>query len=148
MKVKFEQDTSLQDVEVLVRFAEQNKEVHRLEVLLRSADRSVKCRQEKEEKWVNVSDIFYAESIDKRTFVYGENEVFECELRLYQLLEQLKPAGFVQVSKSCIVNISKLIGLRSLKNSKMEASLTNGEKISVTRKFIACIRTALEEGRS
>ncbi|WP_394911865.1 LytTR family DNA-binding domain-containing protein [uncultured Robinsoniella sp.] len=64
---------------------------------------------------------------------------------MYQLMEELGNAGFVQVSKACIINLQVLTGIRPLLNSRMEATLTNGEKINITRKYVASIREKLQE---
>ena len=103
------------------------------------------CNKEKKEIWVAVADIYYIESVDKHSFVYCEDEVYETELRLYQLEEELLAAGFVRISKSCLVNIRVLQSIKPLLNSRLEATLINGEKLTVTRKYIHVIRTALEE---
>ena len=62
---------------------------------------------------------------------------------LYQLLEELGDAGFVQVSKSCILNINVLESIRPLRNSRMEATLSNGERVEVTRKYVSAIKEKL-----
>ena len=87
MKVSLEQDLSREDIEVLIRYASMNQTVRKLERLITSVDRGVECSRDEERLWVNAGDIFYIESVDKRTFVYGESEVYRCDKRLYQLEE-------------------------------------------------------------
>lgn len=146
MKIEMKQDLSLKDeIEVTVRYTRYDPIVKKLEILIRSADKTVKCSHEQEELWLNASDIYYVESIDKRTFIYGETTVYSSEQRLYQLMDELRTFGFVQVSKSCIININKLKSIKPLINSKMEATLSSGERIDVTRKYIKGIRMMLQE---
>lgn len=145
MIIKLEENLSQGDIEVLIKYAHMNHTVKRLETLIKAVDKTVKCNTESSDMWVNASDIFYIESVDKRTFVYCEKMVYRSELRLYQLVKELMNAGFVQVSKSCIININMLESIRQLKNSRMEATLSNGEHINVTRKFIPAIRAKLQE---
>lgn len=83
--------------------------------------------QKKEEYEVAVSDIFYIESVDKKSFVYCEKEVFQCSYHLYELEEMLAMSGYVRVSKSTLLNIEKLKGVKTLANSRLEAMLANGE---------------------
>lgn len=146
MIIKTEHDLGCDDIEVLVRYAEVNKRVERLIALMRSFDAQIRCSDEKIERLVNVSDIFYIESVDKRTFVYLEKSVFRTDHRLYQLTEKLEDLGFVQISKSCIVNINVLESIKPLINSRMEATLKNGERLYITRKYLANIRRILQEG--
>lgn len=143
MKVSLEQDLSREEMEVLIKYPSMNRTVRKLEHYIRSMDRTVKCSLDDRELWINAGDIFYIESVDKRTFVYGEAEVYRCDMRLYQLLEELGDAGFVQVSKSCILNVSVLESIRPLRNSRMEATLSNGERVDVTRKYVSAIKEKL-----
>ena len=119
--------------------------MRRLERMIRSVEKEVRCQKGNQVIWVNASDIFYIESVDKKTFVYGQAEIYRSDQRLYQLEEELKEEGFVRVSKYCLMNINMLEGICSLRNSRMEATLKNGERINVTRKYLAQIRKHLEE---
>lgn len=146
MIIKTEQDLSCNDIEVLIRYAKINQRIKRLITLIRSFDMRIKCNEENAEHYVNVSDIFYIESVDKRTFIYLEKDVLRTDYRLYQLAEKLSDFGFVQISKSCIVNINTLEIIKPLINSRMEATLQNGERLYITRKYLDDIRQALRGG--
>lgn len=145
MIIKLEKNSTQKDIEVLIKYAQMNQTVKRIEALIKSVDKTVKCKGENNELWINASDIYYIESVDKRTFVYCEKSIYLSDLRLYQLIDELIDVGFVRVSKSCIMNINMLDSIRTMINSKMEATLSNGERICITRKFIPCIRKKLEE---
>lgn len=145
MIIKLENEKERTELEVLIRYNEKLHRVKKLEEMLRSVDCKIPCNKEKKEIWVAGTDIYYIESVDKHSFVYCEDEVYETELRLYQLEEELLAAGFVRISKSCLVNIRVLQSIKPLLNSRLEATLINGEKLTVTRKYIHVIRTALEE---
>lgn len=144
MIVKLEENISQEEIEVLIRYAKKTRMVEQLRELIESVDKTVKCRADSGEMWIKASDIFYIESVDKRTFVYGDKAVYRTEFRLYQLAEELMSAGFVRASKSCLINSNMLQSIRPLLNSRLEATLTNGEKINVTRKYIPEIRSRLE----
>lgn len=144
MILKTEQDLTCNDVEVLIRYAKKNKRVERLITLIQSVDAQIECSGENGKHLINDSDIFYIESVDKRTFVYLEKSVYRTDFRLYQLVEDLAHVGFVQISKSCILNISALESIKPLINSRMEATLKNGERLCITRKYLNGIKQALK----
>lgn len=144
MILKIEQDLACDDVEVSIRYANMNKNVQRMIDLLQAFDMKIKCSDNGIERFVNASDILYAESVDKKTFLYLENHVYRTEFRLYQLAKDLAQFGFVQVSKSCILNINALESVKPLMNSRMEATLKNGEKIYINRKYLSDIKRALK----
>ena len=145
MIVKLEENLTQEDIEVLIKYARMNHTVNRLVSLIKSVDSTVKCNSDQREIWVNVSDIYYIESVDKKTFVYCEKSVYGTDYRLYQLMDELELSGFVQISKSCLININVLESLRPLMNSRMEATLYNGERIAVTRKYVTNIKAKLQE---
>ncbi len=145
MIVKLEENLTLKDLEVIIKYAKMNQTVQRIVSLVKSVDQTVKCNLEGREYWVKTSDIYYIESVDKRTFVYCEKSVYRTEFRLYQLMEELTTYDFVQISKSCIININVLESICPLLNSRMEATLSNGEHINVTRKYVAAIKDKLQE---
>lgn len=146
MVIKTEQDLSCNDIEILIRYAKINKRLKRLMTLIQSFDTQIKCNDENTERYVNVSDIFYIESVDKRTFIYLEKKILRTDYRLYQLAENLADLGFVQINKSCILNINALAGIKPLINSRMEATLQNGERLHITRKYLGNIKQALQGG--
>ena len=146
MIVKLEQDFSAKDIEVLIKYAQMNKDVDRLASMIKSVSTRIKCHFEGGDKLMNAFDIYYFESVDKRTFVYCEKDVYRTDFRLYQLAEGLAHLGFVQISKSCVLNINVLDSIKPLLNSRMEATLKNGERLFVTRKYLENIKQALREG--
>lgn len=129
--------------EVTITYREMTESVKRVSDFVRYVDQTILCRKDNEEYAVPVSDIYYVESVDKKTFVYCETEVFQSNFKLYELENMLPHAGFLRVSKSTILNIEKLKGVKTLVNSKLEAMLSNGECICVTRKYLKDIKEAL-----
>lgn len=133
----------LEHPEVTIAYREMTEDITRVAEFVRSVDRTVVCKKESEEIAVPVSDIFYVESVDKKAFVYCESEVFQSGFRLYELENILMQAGFVRISKSALLNLEKLKGVKSLVNSRLEAILTNGERVCVSRKYLKDIKEAL-----
>lgn len=145
MLIKLEENLAQKEIEVLIKYARKNHTVDRLISLIKSADCSINCSDDSRQLKISAVDIYYIESVDKKTYVYCEKSVYRTELRLYELLNMLSNSGFVQISKSCIVNINVLDSIKPLANSHIEATLMNGERITVTRKYIADIKTKLQE---
>lgn len=145
MILKTEEDLSCKDIEVLIRYAEMNDHVEQIISRLKSLNTRIKCSHDGNEYFINACDIYYLESVDKRSFVYLEKAIYQTEFRLYQLAEQLKHLGFVQISKSCVLNVNMLEYIRPLMNSRMEATLKNGERLYITRKYLSAVKQSLQE---
>ena len=133
----------LEKPEVTITYREMTDSVKRVSDFVRYVDQTILCRKDNEEYAIPVSDIYYVESVDKKAFVYCETEVFQSNYKLYELENMLPRAGFVRVSKSTLLNIEKLKGVKTLVNSKLEAMLSNGERVCVTRKYLKDIKEAL-----
>lgn len=144
MKIIEKQDLTCSDVEVTIKYKQKDELVRRIITLLESADMQLRCERDGIQRQVNVSDIYYIESVDKKSFLYLEKQVYHTELRLYQLADQLKRYGFVQISKSCILNINILESIKPIFNSRMEAILKNGEKVYINRSYLNAVKQALK----
>lgn len=143
MRLILRERQDLEHPEVIIEYRELTDGVKRVSAFVRSVDQSISCKREGKEFSIPLSDVFYIESVDKKTFVYGETEVYQTGLRLAELEKMLSHAGFVRVSKSVILNIEKLRGVKNLANSRLEAFLSNNERICVSRKYLKEIRAVL-----
>jgi len=145
MTLKLEHHPERKDIEISIAYPVKNKTVDRIVSLIKSADKQIECYSDDGMKRVDVSDVYYIESIDKRTIVFCEKENYQIRKRLYQAYEELADNGFVKISKYCILNINKLEKITPLLNSHMEAVLSNGKCLYVTRKYLADIKQMLKE---
>ncbi len=143
MRLILNERPEMEKPEVIIAYSEMTASVKRVADFVRSLEQTILCKKDEEECSVPVGDIFYIESVDKKTFVYCEKEVYMCSLRLYEIEKMVEQAGFVRVSKSTILNIEQLKGVKTLVNSRLEAILSNGERVCVTRKYLKDIREAL-----
>jgi len=91
---------------------------------------------------VSPSDVFYFEAVDKKTFIYCERDVYESKLKLYEL-EELAMKDFFRISKSVIVNLSKIKSLIPSFSGRVEAVLTNKEKVIISRQYVSELKEAL-----
>lgn len=93
---------------------------------------------------LQVEDVFYFESVDKKTFVYLKDTVYEVRERLYQLEERFAHTDFLRVSKSVIVNIRQIQVIYPTFSGRFEVVLTNGEKLSISRNYVADLKRKLK----
>lgn len=143
MRLIMNERQDIEHPEVTIAYREMSASVKRVSDFVRSVDQTIICRKDNEEYAIPMTDIYYVESVDKKAFVYCEKDVFQSNLKLYELENMLVHAGFVRVSKSIVLNIETLKGVKTLANSRLEAILSSGEKVYVTRKYLKDIREAL-----
>lgn len=94
---------------------------------------------------VHISDIYYMESVERKTFLYTKDEIYMTDKKLYELEEMLRDTGIIRISKSCLMNMDMLYSIRQLMNSQLEATLLNGEKLIVARTYLKNIKNILKE---
>ncbi len=97
---------------------------------------------------VPVVDLFYAESVDDRLFLYTAADSYEIRMKLYELEDLLKNRCFFRVSKSMIVNLMKITSVRPALNGRFSAVLKNGEEIIISRKYVPALKQTLKGGES
>ncbi len=86
--------------------------------------------------------IYYAESVDKKTFVYTKDMCYQTKSRLYEL-EEILSSNFFRCSKSLIINIRKIKAVKSELNGRMIAELLNGEQIVISRNYVKDLKRKL-----
>ena len=91
---------------------------------------------------VSPSEVFYIEAVDKKTFLYSECNVYESKQKLYEL-EELAMNDFFRISKSVIVNLSKIKSLIPSFSGRVEAVLINKEKVIISRRYVSELKKAL-----
>ena len=88
---------------------------------------------------VAVSDIYYIESVDNKSFFYTKNKVYESKQKLYELEELLGEKHFLRVSKSVLLNLMKVSAIKPALNSKF-----TGEQVVISRKYVPVLKKALK----
>lgn len=90
---------------------------------------------------VSTTDIYYIDSVDNKTYLYCTNEVYEAKEKLYEI-EALSLREFLRVSKSTILNLRKIDHLKPALSGRLEATLTNGEKLIISRNYVKALKEA------
>ena len=142
MKIKVCVDESCQDVEIIIRCPKHDENVQKIINQLEMKQNKIVCKKDKQIYSLSLSDIYYIESIDEKSFVYTQDHVYESQDKLYMLEEQLKDDGILRISKSCLLNLDALKSVRALLNGKYEATLINGEKLIISRNYMKDFKKA------
>lgn len=144
MKIIIEEDELCEDIKIIIRCSKNNKEVQKLIKILEGNEKKLQCKKDKEIYQIDMNEIYYIETIDEKTFVYLQDEVYENSHKLYELEDILKYDGFIRISKSCLVNLECLHHIKALLNGKYEATLLNQEKLIISRKYMSDFKKAFE----
>lgn len=130
-------------LQVVIKCQQINDEVMRLKYHIELFDKKLQAKKENELHFISASDVLYFESVDNRTFLYTEKDVMEVRQRLYELEVILSGKDFIRISKSQIININKIKSLKPEMNRTILATMCNGEKLYISRKYVQAMRTML-----
>ena len=84
---------------------------------------------------VAIADIYYIETVDRKTFAYTKDSCIEIKEALKDFSDDYSDAGFARVSKSSIVNIYKIKKLQGDINMRVIIFLKNDEKLVMNRSY-------------
>lgn len=145
MKLQINQSDDYNKVEITIHCSTIDKSLERLIEQIRLYGFALRGKKDGITTLIPPEDIFYFESIDGKTFLYKEKEVYESDLRLYEIEERFCKGIFIRISKGTILNIKKLKSFRTQFNGKLEACLLNGERLEVNRHYVAGLKERLLE---
>lgn len=138
MKLRIEQSEEYDDVEITVRCGPMiDERLKKLLEQIRLYSFSIPARRDGRLYQIDLSDIYYFECVDEKTFVYLKAEVYQCDGKLYELESRLAGSSFARINKQTILNTNHLQSVKPLLNGKLEALMENGEKLFVNRHYVA-----------
>ena len=143
MKITIQTDETQTEIAVDIRCPGLTPELEKVISLLRTLDMKLTGQKDRSTYILDVSQVLYIDSADKKTFLYTENEVYESDLKLYELEEQLARADFIRAGKSSIVNLRRIMSLRSEIDGRIRVTLSNGEKLVVSRQYAEILKQRL-----
>ena len=143
MKIEINVDDKIEETSISISCKGLTPELQRMIAMMRILDKKFAASRDGETFLLDVSEIIYVEAIDRKTFVYTKDGVYESGLRLYELEQQLEECGFCRVSKSCLVQLRAVRSLKSDINRRIRVTLDNGEMIIASRQYADEIKKKL-----
>ena len=92
-------------------------------------------------------DVCYVESVDGRVYVYTDDDVYQTRFTLAEVTECYQANGFFRCAKSMSVNLNSIASLKSCTDGRIVASLSNGERILISRQYSRLLRNKLKGGK-
>lgn len=163
MEIFIHEDKELSDSRIEIYCPEVSEEILDMAARLRVYDKKITGVSGEGTYIVEVAEILYVESVDKRTFFYTEKAdkkrpahkgqqsywegskdgVYETPLKLYELEERLGKSDFFRASKSTIINFNQIQSLRPDFGGRMLVQMKNGEKLYVSRQYVPVLKRKL-----
>lgn len=145
MKITLNQDPAFPETEVIINCPQADEDILRVVAMLRIHQRKLVGMLNGEQHLLDVKDILYIDTADKRTFLYTGNAVYESALRLYELEDGLRDLDFFRAGRSVIVNFRKIKSIRPELGGRMLVTMDNDEQVYVSRQYAGELKDKLRE---
>ena len=129
---------------VLIRCRAITENVREIAAFVKSRQGSLTGTQAAKQYELAVSDLYYIESVDGKTFLYTKDQVYETPYRIYELESLLRAKAFLRVSKSTLLNLMKIRSIRPALNGRLAAMLQSGEEVIISRNYVRDLKSALK----
>lgn len=144
MKIIINEVEDIEDVEIVINCKTIDENVTRIISKLKALEEKITGNKDGKIFILDTNEIFYFESVDKKTFIYMDKEVLQTHLRLYELEERLKNTDFFRASKSTIINLRKVRNIVPMFGGRIEILLDNDEKLVVSRQYVPILKNKLD----
>ena len=134
----------LEENEVVLRCPVLDDEMLRVLSLLRSGMQKLLVWDENRETvLLAISEVVYCETVEEKTFVYAREGVFQTALSLAELEDYWGDLGLFRAGKSSVVNLQEIRKLKNCGAGRIEARLSTGERLIISRHYAPMLREKL-----
>ncbi len=149
VKLKFVQDDSADDVEIIIRAKEQNEEVERiLKTLNQDTNDIIICDVLSNDQLVDTKDIIIISKNGRYLSIKTTNGEYVLNEALYKIEERLDKSWFVRISQSEIVNLKYVKKWGIYSGGVIKIELQNGIQSYTSRRYANQIKEILRKGGS
>ena len=142
MKVTLKQEAGAAK-EIIIRYDTMDDEVKTVLELLGQQSRRLAVLDGARLRMLDPASALYCESVDEHTVVYTAAGVYRVTRTLASIAEDFAGLGFFRCSKSMAVNLNAIEVLKSGDYGRVFATLSNGERIMVSRRYAKALRKRL-----
>lgn len=143
MKIIIEQIGQEEEEQILIRCRNIDNSIVTLARELERRREKLTVREGERILQVDPSEVYYFEAVDNKVFLYTKEKVYETKWKLYELEDQYGHANFIRVSKSVILNLSKVESFHPDFNGRFEALMKNKERVLISRQYVPELKKRL-----
>lgn len=83
--MKIEIQEGFHDIEIIIKCPKASEEIHKLTSLLQCCEQKMPCKKNGLTHLIDTRDVLYFESVDKRSYIYAAKDIYETDLKLYEI---------------------------------------------------------------
>ena len=132
---------------VVIRFKEMTPTINKIINILHNEKTKLWGRIDDENICIDIDEILYLESVDDKVFAYTKENVLRIDGSLNSFMLEIEDETFCRCSKSMIINVNRVISLKSLSSNRIDATMEGGEHIIISRRYAVEFRKLLKGDR-
>lgn len=141
MKLVMIKNENIEEVKVTIEAKNDDAELPKVLHALEQINVDFIGKKEGKNFLFSPQDVYYIESTEDQCLLYTKNDIFDCRYRLYEIEDMHK--AFLRVNKQVVVNVDKIKSFRSTFNGKLEATLSNLDRIEISRAYVQALKSRL-----
>jgi len=132
---------------VVIRFKEMTPTINKIINILHNEKTKLWGRIDDENICIDIDEILYLESVNDKVFAYTKENVLRIDGSLNSFMLEIADETFFRCSKSMIINVNRVISLKSLSSNRIDATMEGGEHIIISRRYAVEFRKLLKGDR-
>ena len=141
MKISIKENPDIKETEVVIHCNKADGMIEKIVSAVQMVNGRLSGSMDGVIYQIDLSEILYIESVNRKTFLYTEKEIYESSKRLYMLEDELRGSSFFRVSKAIIINLRRVRSIQPEIGARLILTMDNGEKIVVSRQYASIIKT-------
>lgn len=143
MKINININEEYKEMEVTVNCSRIDTALEKVIASLRVLDSRLTGIKDSQTFILEAAKVLYIDTVDKKTFLYTSEDIYETPLKLYELEDLLSGSDFFRAGKSSIINFSRIKSLQSDIDGKLIVTMENKEKLIVSRQYAVILKEKL-----
>ena len=143
MKIDVKQITEGEE-SIVIRYKELTPDLNRIISILNHEGGKLWGRIEDRRVQIDLDEILYLESVDDRVFAYTKDRTLKIDKTLNSFMSEAGSDAFFRCSKSMVLNVNRVISLKSLSSNRIDATMEGGEHILISRRYASEFRRLLK----
>lgn len=129
---------------ITIRYKAPNPTISRIIGILQGDGNKLWGRAQDKEICISLDEVLYLETVDDKVFAYTADTVLRIEGTLNSFMTDAADDTFFRCSKSMVINLNRVVSLKSLSSNRIDATMEGGEHIIISRRYASEFRRLLK----
>lgn len=135
MNIEIRVDPDAHDLSLVITCPSLTPQIEQMLATIRMMDHKLTGRLGDETHLVDVGQVLYIESMERRSYICTADATYESDLPLRHVERQIEDCGFARVSRTFLVNLRRIRSLKAEAGRRIRVTMENGEQVMASRQY-------------